>query len=80
MESIPIASTIGRRIGVIIKMAGVVSITIPTINKKRLMTKRIATGLWKLFRINSLTVCGTCMRVSTRENAVEAAKIKRIGV
>ena len=36
--------------------------------------------LWKLFRINSLTVCGTCISVSTRENAVDAARINRIGV
>jgi len=44
------------------------------------MISRIATGLWKLFRINSLTVCGTCIRVRTLENAVEAARMKRIGV
>ncbi len=45
----------------------VVSITIPTIRRNRLMISRIATGLWKLFRINSLTVCGTCIRVRTLE-------------
>ena len=44
------------------------------------MIRRIATGLWKLFRINSLTVCGTCISVSTRENAVDAARMNRIGV
>ena len=77
---IPIACTIGSRIGVRIRIAGVVSMTIPTISRKRLMISRIATGLWKLFRINSLTVCGTCIRVSTLEKAVEAARMNRIGV
>ena len=76
----PIAVTIGRRIGVRIRIAGVVSMTIPTIRRKRLMIRRIDTGLWKLFSINSLTVCGTCIRVRTLEKAVEAARIKRIGV
>ena len=38
------------------------------------MISRIATGLWKLFRINSLTVCGTCIRVRTLEKAVDAAR------
>ena len=78
--SIPMASTIGRRIGVRIRIAGVVSMTIPTISRNMLMISRIATGLWKLFRINSLTVCGTCIRVRTLEKAVDAARIKRIGV
>ena len=80
MGFIPMASTIGRRIGVRIRIAGVVSITIPTIRRNTLMIRRMATGLWKLFSINSLNVCGTCIRVRTLENAVEAARIKRIGV
>ena len=37
------------------------------------MIRRMATGLWKLFSINSLNVCGTCIRVRTLENAVEAS-------
>ena len=78
--SMPIASMIGKSIGVRIKMAGVVSITIPTISKNKLITRSIITGLLKLFKIKALTVCGTCIRVSTREKAVDAARIKRIGV
>ncbi len=44
------------------------------------MTSRIMTGLLKCSRIKLLTACGTCIRVRTLENAVEAARIKRIGV
>ena len=43
--SMPIASMIGSRIGVRIRIAGVVSITMPTISKKQLSTSRIDTGL-----------------------------------
>ena len=74
------AVTIGSRIGVRIRIAGVVSMTIPTISRNRLMTSRIMTGLLKCSRIKLLTACGTCIRVRTLENAVEAARIKRIGV
>ena len=45
---IPIACTIGSRIGVRIRIAGVVSMIIPTISRKRLMISRIAIGLWKM--------------------------------
>ena len=56
-----------------------VSMTIPTISRNRLMTRRIATWLWKFSRIKVLTACGTCIRVRTLEKAVDAARINRIG-
>ena len=31
-------------------------------------------------KLREQTVCGTCISVSTRENAVDAARINRIGV
>ena len=76
---IPNPSTIGRRIGVRIRMAGVVSITIPTSNNTRLITINTTTLLVKWARIHPLISCGTCISVSTLENAMDAAKINKIG-
>lgn len=77
--SIPIAVTIGNKIGVKIRIAGVVSITIPTISKNALITSKITILLWKLLKIHALIVCGTLISVNTLENAIDAAKINRIG-
>ena len=77
--SIPIAVTIGSKIGVKIRIAGVVSITIPTISKNTLITSKITILLWKLLKIHALIVCGTRINVNTLENAIDAAKINRIG-
>lgn len=80
MGSMPISVTIGRRIGVRIRIAGVVSMTIPTISRKMLITRSKSTGLEKCARIQSLTAWGTCIRVRTLENAMDAARINRMGV
>ena len=76
---IPTASTIGSRIGVRIRIAGVVSITIPTISKNTLSTRSKTILFVKCARIHALISCGTCISVSTLENAMDAARIKRIG-
>ena len=52
--SIPIAVTIGNKIGVKIRIAGVVSMTIPTISKNILITSKITMLLWKLPKIHAL--------------------------
>ena len=75
----PIAVTIGNKIGVKIRIAGVVSMTIPTINKNILITSKITILLWKLPKIHALMDCGTRINVNTLENAMDAAKINRIG-
>ena len=36
-------------------------------------------SLLKCAKIHALTVCGTCIKVSTLEKAVDAARINRIG-
>ena len=72
--------TIGSRMGVRIRIAGVVSMNMPTIRRKTLITSRTMTLLLKLARIQVLTFCGTCIRVKTLEKAMAAAIIKRMGV
>ena len=76
----PMAVTIGSRIGVRIRMAGVVSMTMPTIRRKTLITSRRTIGLVKWVRIQSLTAWGTYIRVRTLEKAMDAARMNRIGV
>ena len=53
--------------------------TIPTINKNILITIKITILLWKLPKIHALMDCGTRINVNTLENAMDAAKINRIG-
>ena len=71
--------TIGSRIGLKIRIAGVVSITIPTIRRNILIMISNTISLLKCAKIHALTVCGTCINVSTLENAVDAARINKIG-
>ena len=75
----PTAVTIGRRIGVRIRIAGVVSMTIPTIRRNTLITRIRTILLVKCVRIQVLTICGICIRVRTLENAIDAARINMIG-
>ena len=76
---IPTCSTIGSKIGLKIRIAGVVSMTIPTIRSTTLMTRSSTISLEKCVMIHALTSCGTCISVSTRENAVDVARINKIG-
>ena len=76
---IPMLCTIGSSIGLKIRIAGVVSITIPTISRKIFITIRSTISFVKCASIHALTVCGTYMSVRTRENAVDAASINNIG-
>ena len=77
--SMLIAVTIGSRIGVRIRIAGVVSMTIPTIRRNTLITRSRTILLVKCVRIQVLTICGICIRVRTLENAIDAARINMIG-
>ena len=78
--SMPMDSTIGSRIGVRIRIAGVVSMTIPTISRNALITRRRTIGFVKCDRIHELIACGTCISVSTLENAIAAALARGEGL
>src|SRR5699024_11542945 len=56
--SIPIAFTTGKKIGAKIKIAGVVSMTIPIIKRNKMITKIIIILLYKLSVSVSAITCG----------------------
>ena len=77
--STPNAVTIGSKIGVRIRMAGVVSITIPTKSRKTLIIIRTATLEVNVEVIAIAIACGTFISVKTRAKPSAAAMMKRIG-
>lgn len=73
MGSIPIAVTIGKKMGVKIKIAGVISINIPTTSKIILMIKSMMIGLLLMLRSVEDIVWGIFSYAIIHESPVQVA-------
>src|SRR5699024_1975871 len=71
--STPSSVTMGKKIGVKMSTAGVMSINMPTINKIKLMISRITMGLSLKAIKEVLTVCGIFSSDITHDKAIEVA-------
>src|SRR5690554_7404703 len=65
--------TMGRKMGVKINTAGVISIKMPTNNSMRLIISRMTKGLDETERSPSLTVCGIFSKDITQDKPMEVA-------
>ena len=74
---IPYALDTGSKIGTIIKIAGLASISIPRISRKMLTNNRNNPLLEMISKQNFVTVCGICRVVMDHPIALEMAMINR---
>jgi hypothetical protein len=75
--SIPKFVTTGRRIGVIIKIIGAMSIGAPRRSNKILIINKITSGLSEIFKNKSVTIPGICKYARIQPKAAEAAIKKK---
>lgn len=77
--STPILDTTGSKIGVNMIMEAIVSINMPTNNKKILIINRITIGLSEIFTKKFANFAGTCCKVSNRPKVeAKATNIKTV--